>query len=135
MTVPEQPPEPLPSQGLAREISRLALMKKAKDIHILDVRKQTSITDFFIICSGSTDVHVKAIHDGILDGLEPDMKPWHIEGMASLRWILMDYVDVVVHVFQPEVRDYYQLERLWADAELEILEDSSPVASPGRPSD
>ncbi|MFQ6616205.1 MAG: ribosome silencing factor [Fidelibacterota bacterium] len=123
------PPKSIPSEKLARDISRLALSKKAEDIHVLDVRQITTITDYFIVCSGSTDVHVKAIHDSILEGLEAEIKPWHVEGIDALRWVLMDYVDVVVHVFQPEVRDYYQLERLWADADMEILQDE-PTETP-----
>lgn len=120
------PGESTPSDRLAHDISRLALSKKAENIHILDVRGITTITDYFIICSGSTDVHVKAIHDAILEGLKPQVRPWHVEGIDALRWVLMDYVDVVVHLFQPEVRDYYQLERLWADARTEVLEPDTP---------
>lgn len=69
------------------------------------------------------DIHVEAILDGIVDGLEPEVKPWHVEGREALWWVLIDYVDVVVHIFQQEARDYYQLERLWADAEMEVVED------------
>lgn len=117
------PEEILPSEELARKVSGLALSKKAENIHILDVRKQTDITDFFLICSGTTDIHVEAILDGIVEGVDPPVKPWHIEGREALRWVLIDYVDVVVHIFQEEARDFYQLERLWADADLKLLED------------
>ena len=61
--------------------------------------------------------------NGILDGLESEARPWHIEGRVALQWVLMDYINVVVHIFERESRDFYQLERLWADAELEIVED------------
>lgn len=125
----KQPSGSIQPNRLAQDISRLALSKKAEDVHILDVRKITPITDYFVICSGTTDVHVKAIHDAILRGLEPEVSPWHVEGIDALRWVLMDYIDVVVHVFQPKVRDYYQLERLWADAKTEILEDQ-PTQTP-----
>lgn len=83
----------------------------------------TSITDYFVIATGNSDTQVKAIIDAIRDGLEPEIEPWHVEGYDSLRWVLLDYVDVVVHVFQRKVRDFYDLERLWADAESEIVEE------------
>jgi len=129
--LPQQkhPAEATPSEELAHEIAELALSKKADNIQILDVREQTTITDFFLICAGSTDVHVKAIHDAILDGMASVDKPWHVEGMQSLRWVLIDFVHVVVHIFQQEARDFYQLERLWADATLEIIGDSHAEAS------
>ncbi len=109
------------SDHLAHAIAELAIAKKASGVSILDVRKQTSITDFFIICSGNSDVHVKAICDSIQKELKPLTKPWHTEGVDNRRWVLLDYVDVVVHIFLEEVRDYYQLERLWADAETEMV--------------
>jgi len=78
----------------------------------------TTITDYFVIASGASDTQVKAIVDAVTEGLEPEIKPWHIEGYNQLRWVLLDFVDVVVHVFQRQVRDYYDIERLWADAEI-----------------
>lgn len=113
--------EILTSQELARKIAQIALEKKGSDIVILDLRNITSITDFFVICTGSVDQHVKTIVDEIDDRLRPENKPWHIEGYQNLTWVLMDYVDVVVHVFQPETRAYYNLERLWADAPKEVI--------------
>jgi len=103
----------------------VAISKKGDNVTILDVRKQTSITDFFIICSGNSDVHVKAICDTILEELKPPTKPWHTEGLENRRWILLDYVDVVVHIFLQEARDYYQLERLWADAITETIDETA----------
>jgi len=85
----------------------------------------TSITDYFVICTGAVDQHVKAIVDEIDDRLRPAEKPWHIEGYQHLSWVLMDYVNVVVHVFNPEARAYYNLERLWADADTEMISDDS----------
>ena len=76
----------------------------------------TSITDHFVICSAVTDIQVKAITDSIRKGT--DSKPWRIEGYEQLNWVLLDYVDVVVHIFKSSEREYYQLERLWADAQL-----------------
>ena len=110
----------------AREIAlatgEIALSKKAMDVKILDLRELTSVTDYFVICSGSIDLHVKAISDAIVEGLEKrNIKVWHIEGYSALKWVLLDYVDVVVHVFSGEVRDFYALERLWGDAPMETL--------------
>jgi ribosome-associated protein len=105
----------------AREIAllagKIAIEKKASDVIILDVRGVTSITDYFVLCSGNLDVHVKAISDAIQEGLEKNkVKVWHQEGYSALKWVLLDYVDVVVHIFQKEVRDFYGLDRLWGDA-------------------
>lgn len=111
----------LSSDQLAHQIAAVALSKKASEIVILDLREITSITDFFVICSGAVAQHVKAIVDEIDQRLRPENKPWHIEGYQNLTWVLMDYVDVVVHVFQPEARAYYNLERLWADAPAEVI--------------
>jgi ribosome-associated protein len=78
------------------------------------------MTDFFVICTGVTDVQVKAIADAVIEGCKKsDIKVYHIEGMNAATWVLIDLVDIVVHVFQPEVRKYYQLERLWGDAKIE----------------
>ncbi|MDG2265979.1 MAG: ribosome silencing factor [Candidatus Marinimicrobia bacterium] len=95
-------------------MANLALAKKAEDVIAIDVGELTSISDYFVICSASTDVQVKAIADGIRKGTET--KAWRIEGYEQLNWILLDYIDVIVHVFRTSERDYYQIERLWADA-------------------
>ena len=75
-------------------------------------------TDYFVICSGNTDRQAKAIHDGIHQGMKKEhgLLPRRVEGLAEARWILMDYLDVVVHVFTPEARDFYRLEQLWGEA-------------------
>ena len=125
MTYGETTPSLNSSDELAHAIAQVALSKKAHDVTILDVRKQTSITDFFIICSGNSDVHVKALCDSIQTELKPTSKPWHTEGLENRRWILLDYVDVVVHIFLQEARDYYQLERLWADAITETIDETA----------
>lgn len=110
----------------AREIAiaagEVALSKKAIDVKVLDLRELTSVTDYFVICSGSLDLHVKAISDAIVEELEKrKIKVWHIEGYSVLKWVLLDYVDVVVHIFNREIRDFYGLERLWGDAPTEVL--------------
>ncbi len=112
------------SREFAREIANLALTKKAFDVVIMDVREVSSVTDFFVIASGATDIQVKAIGRAIDDGLRArNIKPLHSEGEGSCTWLLLDYVDVVVHVMQPRVRDYYNLEGLWADAPREEVTD------------
>jgi len=114
----------LDSKELAHLVAQLSLEKKAEDVLILDLRGVTTITDYFVICSGDTDIQVKAISDNIIDELsEQKIKVWHREGYESLNWVLLDLVDVVVHVFRPETRDFYNLEKLWGDAEITKIED------------
>lgn len=105
------------ARTLARTVVDLALSKKAQGVRLMDLRGLTDMTDFFVVCHGDSDMHVKAIADAVLDGLESaGSRAWHREGLSGLRWVLLDYVDVVVHVFQPEEREFYGLERLWGDA-------------------
>jgi ribosome-associated protein len=102
---------------LADIAAALAADKKAIDIVALDLRGVAGYTDFFVVCSGNTDRQTKAIHDGIHIGLknEHGLLPRRVEGVGESRWILMDYLDIVVHVFTPETRDFYRLEQLWGD--------------------
>ena len=106
------------AEELAQAIVGYAEDKKARDVVVLDLREVLGYTDFFVICSGSSDRQTKAIHDGILQGLKHDraLLPQRVEGVAQSRWILMDYLDVVVHVFMPETRQFYRLEQLWGEA-------------------
>lgn len=93
--------------------------KKARDIKVLDIRDISPITDYFIICSGSSTVQVKAIADEIEDKLEgAGYGLYHKEGYDSSKWILLDFGDVIIHVFREEERNFYNIERLWADAEV-----------------
>ena len=105
------------SQELVREIARHAADKKAVDLVELDLREVLDYTDYFLICSGNTPRQTKAIHDGILAGLKQGhgTLPRRVEGAAKATWILMDYLDVVVHIFTPETRAYYRLEELWGE--------------------
>jgi ribosome-associated protein len=104
--------------ALARVIADFAADKKAIDVAELDLRGVLGYTDFFVICSGNTDRQTKAIHDGIHYGLKKDhaLLPRRVEGLSESRWILMDYLDVIVHVFTPEAREFYRLEQLWGEA-------------------
>lgn len=112
------------SKDLAQELAELALSKKAENIKILDLRKLTTIADFFVICTGSSDTHVKAIADTIIVGSKKfDERPWHKEGTEHKSWVLLDYVEVVVHVFLNETRNFYSLEKLWGDAEITEVKD------------
>jgi ribosome-associated protein len=110
-------------EQMARAIAELADDKKAIEIVELDVRDVLDYTDFFIVCSGNTDRQTKAIHDGIHAGMKHDhgVLPKRVEGVGEARWILMDYLDVVVHIFTPETRDFYRLEQLWGEVPARAL--------------
>jgi ribosome-associated protein len=105
------------SQELVREICRLAEDKKAIDLLELDMRGVLGYTDWFVICSGGSERQTKAIHDGILEGLkrQHEVLPRRVEGLPAADWILMDYLDVVVHIFTPATREFYRLEQLWGE--------------------
>jgi ribosome-associated protein len=103
--------------ALAHRAAALALTKKALEVLVLDLTGVSSVCDYFVVCHGDSDTQVKAIADAILDGLrEEGANVWHTEGYTGRSWILLDYVDVVVHVFHRETRQFYRLEDLWADA-------------------
>lgn len=112
------------AKELAHLIAELALTKKAKDVVILNLSGLSDVTNYFVICSGESDTQVKAISDAIEDGTrEEGSRVWRREGLTHLNWVLLDYVDVVVHVFLPKVRDYYDIERLWGDAPRTVVAD------------
>lgn len=97
--------------------ARLALERKASDVVVLDLREISSATDFFVIGSGNSDIQVRAIAEHIREELgEEGFRAEHVEGLDRARWVLLDYIDFVVHVFHPSARDFYQLENLWGDA-------------------
>ncbi|MBL7155550.1 MAG: ribosome silencing factor [Candidatus Omnitrophica bacterium] len=101
-------------------IGNAALGKKAEDIAILDMRAVSNMTDYFIICSASSTKRVQTISEGIEETLlEKGVKYWHIEGKREALWVLIDYGDVIAHVFHSNVRKFYDLERLWHDAPKE----------------
>jgi len=110
-------PRPLMPKSLARRIGLLALEKKAEDVMILDLRELSVACDYFVVCTAQSEQQVVAVADNIDSKLrERGQPPWHVEGRAGRRWVLLDFVDVVVHVFHHETRQYYMLERLWGDA-------------------
>ncbi|MBN2416777.1 ribosome silencing factor [bacterium] len=101
-----------------------ARSKKAEDIRIMDMSNVSGFADAFVICHATSDVQVRAISNEIIDSLlKQGIKAWHREGLQHLHWVLLDYVNVVVHVFRKEAREFYNLERLWGDADIEIVSD------------
>lgn len=115
MTFPVTDPDSHPEE--VSRAAELALELKAHDVVVLDLRGISSATDFFVIASGNSDVQVKAIAEHVVQELKKDsVRPEHVEGLRGGRWVLIDYVDFVVHVFHPQARDFYQLETLWGDA-------------------
>ncbi len=95
----------------------VALSKKAQDLVALDLRDLDGVCDYFFICSASSEVQVKAVAEAIEDTLRAQgHRPWHVEGRSGRRWVLLDYIEVVVHVFHEKTREYYMLDRLWGDA-------------------
>ncbi|HZW63258.1 MAG TPA: ribosome silencing factor [Flavobacteriaceae bacterium] len=98
---------------------------KGKEINILDLREiENTVCDYFIICEGTSNTQVNAIVNSIQKKVSKELKdkPWHIEGSDNAEWVLMDYVNVVVHVFQKHIREYYDIESLWGDAKTTVIE-------------
>jgi ribosome-associated protein len=119
MTAPrDDAASPPDAAVLARWTADYAADVKAIDIVELDLREVLGYTDYFVICSGGTDRQTKAIHDRIHEGMKKQhgILPRRVEGLREARWILMDYLDVIVHVFTPDARDFYRLEQLWGEA-------------------
>lgn len=115
------------SKKLAFKLAELALNKKAEDIKILDLRNITPIADFFVICTANSEPQVKAIANEILVGAKNEGETvWHKEGTNMKSWVLLDFIDVVVHVFLRETRGFYSLEKLWGDAEITDITDEAP---------
>ena len=117
---------PLTPAELSDEVARavdLAQDRKGRDVAVLDLRGLSSATDFFLVVTGTSDIHVRSIAEHIMEELKrEDVRPDHVEGVRGGRWILIDYIDFVVHVFHPAARDFYQLERLWGDAPVLAVE-------------
>ncbi len=100
-----------------RRAAELALERKARDVTVLDLRGISTATDYFVLASGTSDVQVKAIADHVAEELKKEgVRVEHLEGLRGGRWVLLDYIDFVMHVFHPQARAFYQLESLWGDA-------------------
>ena len=110
--------------ALAQRAAQLLLDYKANDVVLLDLRGVTDMTDFFIVASGTSDTHVRSTGQRLLEEMKREGSPaHHVEGLEQGRWVLLDFVDFVVHIFHPTLRNFYQLERLWGDAaELPVPE-------------
>ena len=103
------------------------LDKKGEDVVVMDMRSVSGVADLFVLCTGASDVQIRAIAEAVVERIREacDERPWHKEGLDHLQWVLIDYVDLVVHVFNPEKRAFYGLERLWGDAPLERVADTA----------
>ena len=123
MSAPNTVSDLEPAQ-LADLISGYASDVKAQDIVELDLRGVLGYTDYFVIATGGTDRQVKAVHDRIHENMKKEhgLLPRRVEGVSESRWILMDYLDVIVHIFTPEAREFYRLEQLWGEAPKRIVE-------------
>jgi ribosome-associated protein len=121
------------SVDMPKEVARaveLMFDRKAVDVTLLDLRGISSATDWFVVAGGTSDTHVGAIADSVLDGLRKErVKPLNTEGEREGRWVLIDYFDFVVHVFHPAAREFYQLEMLWGDAPTYLLAPSTASAA------
>ena len=121
-------------EGLARRVAQIADEKQAVDIVALDMRDLVAYTDFLVICTARNERQAKGIHDEVYAKLKADgLLPDHVEGAREASWVLMDYLDFVLHVFVPDERDYYRLETLWGEApRLELdLAGAAPRAASG----
>lgn len=107
-----------PNQELLNTITEALLERKAHRVVVLDVRALTTLTDYFVICDAETDIQVKAIAENVSVKTRDliDEPAWHKEGFDTRRWVILDYVDIVVHVFRTELRQFYNLEKMWIDA-------------------
>ncbi|MBD3383863.1 ribosome silencing factor [candidate division KSB1 bacterium] len=121
----------LKSKELADHVAQAVLEKKATDVIIMDISTLTSMADYFVVCTVDSDIQSKAVVEHVLEKLRQyRIKPWHSEGRMSYQWVLVDFVDVVLHVFLPEKRKFYNLERLWGDAVIKEIKDSDGLTEP-----
>jgi ribosome-associated protein len=119
-----------PGHVLAAHAVNAMAEKKAKDVTVIDLREISNMADFFVIGTGESDLQVRAIANGVMDRIDERCgeQPWKREGLDHLRWVLLDYVDVVVHVLLPERREHYRLERLWGEADRESVPEDGDVS-------
>ena len=113
----------VPAAELTGQAVRAAQEKKALEIVVMDMREASGLADYFVLCTGTSDLQIKAITEAVTERikLKCGERPWHIEGLENRQWVLMDYVDLVVHVFSPDSRAFYDLQRLWRDAPAETV--------------
>ncbi len=115
----------VPARALAAGAVEAVLEKKAHDIVVMDMQQVSGVADYFVLCNGDSDLQIKAIADSVRGRLREQFqeRPWHVEGYEHRQWVVLDYVDLVVHVFAAEKRTFYDLERLWGDAPKEVVPD------------
>lgn len=117
------------SEELSRQCAQIVFEKGAEDVMILDLRDLTDIADFFIIASANSRIHLKALTEAVEEFLdEYKVKPYHTEGLTGLSWVLVDTYDVIIHLFLPEVRRYYDIEGYWGDAPIMLISAEHEVA-------
>ena len=110
---------PLKPREILTLICKALEDKKGEDLVVLDLRNLSTITDYFVLASGSSERHVRTLAEHVMDSLDAhQLSRWHVEGLAESRWVLVDYGDVMLHVFHPQTRTFYGLERLWGEAPL-----------------
>ena len=113
------------NKSILNAIIACLLDKKAIEISVIDVKKLTSLTDTFIVCSSESEPQTKASMNHLTDTLSVEkIKPLHIEGHENLKWVLIDYADIVINIFNKETREYYNIERLWGDAKIKKIKES-----------
>lgn len=122
----DSPSKTSDSKQLIDTITEGLLEKKARDIKILDVRPLTTLTDYFVVCHGTSETQIRALANSVIEKVKEDLgeNVWKKEGMDARRWIILDYVNVVVHIFSEEKRQYYGIERMWNDAKITEVEDT-----------
>ena len=113
-----------PVHTLAQHAVDAIMDKKGQDVIVMDMRGISGVADLFVVCTGDSDVQIRAIAEAVVMRIREacDERPWHKEGLDHLQWVLLDYVDLVVHIFNPEKRTFYSLERLWGDAPVEHVD-------------
>jgi len=106
-------------------INEALLEKKAEHVRVLDVRKLTTLTDYFIVCQGGSDTQIRALANNVTEKIKEQTGEhvWRKEGLENKKWVVLDYVDVVVHIFNEETRNFYALEKMWNDAEITVIQD------------
>ena len=141
MTTPETVPIDPASAFLSadprlRTIVDALQSRKGVDIIVMDLRSLSDAADYFVLCTGESDPQIRSLCEEVVDRLKSEgERPWHVEGLGTRRWVLIDLVDIVVHIFRPEAREFYALERLWGDARTVAFERAWSDPGDGRPTD
>jgi len=113
------------TQPLIDAITSTLSRRKAEKILVMDLREITTLADYFIVCNGLSDVHVKSLADEITEVAREELqeRPWRKEGLDTRRWVVLDFVNVVVHIFKQDTREHYSIEKMWSDAKITRIED------------